>query len=279
MPAQGIGGRRRQIGYRYIHALTIGTQEMLSQRQYITMPFPQGRQPRLRDVQAIQQIETETAGGNGMLEIDVGRRHQAYIHGNRFARTDAHHLALLQHPQQLNLHGQRQVADFIQKQRAAMGGLEPAFAPAHRTGKRTGLMTEQFAFREVIADGAAIDREKRTGAAAQLMNVPRHQFLAGAGLTADEHRRLAGRQYFNVAQQVTRCRIGKNQRLRSDRQGLGVAAFQRQQSRMFLRVCGHGIPQCKNTFSAIVNLQSMMAPCYGHQGSFRRNLKTERYAF
>ena len=39
----------------------------------------------------------------------------------RLERADAVHLAELEHPQQLGLHGQRQLADLVEEQRAAVG--------------------------------------------------------------------------------------------------------------------------------------------------------------
>jgi hypothetical protein len=42
----------------------------------------------------------------------------------------------LQHAQQLDLGGGRDVADFIKKDRSAIGNLEPPFAHGHRAGKR-----------------------------------------------------------------------------------------------------------------------------------------------
>ncbi|MCY1448177.1 hypothetical protein D9M71_648310 [compost metagenome] len=60
-------------------------------------------------------------GHHGIGQVDVGRRHQTNVDRNRRARAQAHHFPLLQHPQQLDLHRERQVADLVEEQGAAVG--------------------------------------------------------------------------------------------------------------------------------------------------------------
>ncbi len=69
---------------------------------------------------------------------------------------------LLQHAQQLDLHRQAHVADFIEEQRAAFGQLEPALARGHRTGERALLVTEQFALEQISGNGAAVHGDEGT---------------------------------------------------------------------------------------------------------------------
>ena len=102
--------------------------------------------------------------------------------------ADALEAAFLQYPQQLDLHLQRHVADFVQEQRAAFGKLEAAHAGGQRAGEGAFLMAEQFAFQEVGGNRAAIHRHERVpGPARQFVNVARHHFLAGAGLAEYQH--------------------------------------------------------------------------------------------
>jgi hypothetical protein len=49
---------------------------------------------------------------------------------------------LLQHPQELGLHGGWHVADFIKKNGAAIGQLESPLAAAHGAGKRSFFVAE-----------------------------------------------------------------------------------------------------------------------------------------
>ena len=71
-----------------------------------------------------------------LLEVAVGRRDDADVDLDRLAAADALELALLQHAQQLDLHLQRQVADLVEEQRAAVGQLEAPEPARHRAGER-----------------------------------------------------------------------------------------------------------------------------------------------
>ena len=104
------------------------------------------------------------------------------------------HGFFLNDAQQLDLHVQRQIRDFIEKQRAALRGLNEALLVADRAGKAAALMAEEFAFHEFRGNGAAIDRyEGAIAPRAGFMNEFRHQFLAGAGFPENVYRRLAAR--------------------------------------------------------------------------------------
>ncbi len=61
--------------------------------------------------------------------------------------------ALLQHAQQLGLHRQGDLADLVEKDRAAVRQLEPALALADRAGERSFLVAEQLALQQAIRGG------------------------------------------------------------------------------------------------------------------------------
>ena len=88
------------------------------------------------DVEPVEQVAAKLPVRDGLLQIHVGRGNHAHVDRHAGARTEPHDLALLQHAQQLDLHRQRQVADLVEKQRAAVRGLEPAGLRAERAGTR-----------------------------------------------------------------------------------------------------------------------------------------------
>ncbi|MNV48309.1 hypothetical protein D3C71_1402080 [compost metagenome] len=81
-------------------------------------------------------------------------------------RAQALQLAALQHAQQLGLHRQRQLADFIEKQRAAIGALELALALADGAGEGAAHMAKQLAFDQRIGQGRAVHADQRPAGAA-----------------------------------------------------------------------------------------------------------------
>ncbi|MNL22668.1 hypothetical protein D3C87_1440240 [compost metagenome] len=118
----------------------------------------------------------------------MGRRNDAHVDALGLVAAHALEGALLQHAQQLDLHRQRHVADFIEEQGAAVGQFESTGAAGDRPGEGALLMTEQLAFQQLGRDRPAVDRhERRFTALGMVMQVARNHFLAGAGLTEDQH--------------------------------------------------------------------------------------------
>ena len=64
---------------------------------------------------------------------------------------------LLHGAQELRLQGQRQLADLVEEQGAAVRQREGAVARAHGAGERATFVTEQFAAGELRNDGRAVD--------------------------------------------------------------------------------------------------------------------------
>jgi hypothetical protein len=114
-------------------------------------------------------------------------------------RAQALQLAALQHAQQLGLHGQRELADLVQEQRALMRLLELAAALAQRSREGPAHMAEQLALDQVVGQGRAVDADHGLVGTARLrMHGLGHQLLAGAGLAGDEHAKIAGGDQGNV---------------------------------------------------------------------------------
>ena len=112
----------------------------------------------------------------------------------RPAAADGLELLFLQDAEQLDLHVERQFADLVEEQRAAIGQLEAADAALERAGECALDVSEQLAFDQPGGDRAAVDFHERmlvTRAAA--VDGARDQFLAGAGLAEDQDRGVGRR--------------------------------------------------------------------------------------
>ena len=102
--------------------------------------------------------------------------------------ADALELRDLQHAQQLRLQRRRQLADLVEEQRAAVGDSPAcprlvATAPvnAPRSWPNSSRLEQRFGERR------AVDRDERAaGAAAVLVERPRHELLAGPRLAGDQ---------------------------------------------------------------------------------------------
>ena len=125
---------------------------------------------------------------------------------------------------------QRQVGDFVQEQRAALGGLDQALLVGHRAGEAALLVAEQLAFHQLGRDRAAVHRHERPIAArAGFVDQVRDQFFAGAGFAIDMYRRLAACDAFDhLAQLFHRARAAEQFDLRQLQRVLaGLAELQR----------------------------------------------------
>ncbi len=128
----------------------------------------------------------------------------AHIDRDRAAAAYPDDRALFQHPQQPGLQRQRHLADFIEKQRAAMCRFKQSCtAAAARAGERAIFIAEQFRLQQGFRQRAAIDCHKRSlgarmhgqAACGFAMDGLRHQFLAAAGFAMYQYRgRRTGEQ-------------------------------------------------------------------------------------
>ena len=78
------------------------------------------------DAQPVGQVLAELTLGDPLLQVGVGGGEHADIHRLRPRLADGHDLALLEEAQQLRLDVERQVADFVEEQRAAGGRADQA---------------------------------------------------------------------------------------------------------------------------------------------------------
>ncbi len=78
------------------------------------------------DVEPVVEVLAESSGRHLRVEVAVRRRHDPRVHGQQAGRADPGHMALLEHAEQLGLRRERQLADLIEEQRAALGRLERA---------------------------------------------------------------------------------------------------------------------------------------------------------
>ena len=113
------------------------------------------------------------------------------VGADQFLSADAAEFAGVEHAQQLRLGGERQLADLVEEQRAAVGDLEQPELASDAAGEGAALVAEQLAFGERLGDGGAIQLHERLARARRaLVHEARGQFLADAGVAVEQHRRV-----------------------------------------------------------------------------------------
>ena len=134
--------------------------KMVGQQAQVTVALAQRCGDHLQDIEPVIQVFAKTAVANCRLQVDVGCGQDPNIHRDRLAATDPFDVFFLEKAQQVGLQLQRQVANFIQKQRAAMSRLDAPDLALVRPGERALFMAEQFGLDQVFGDGPTIDRDK-----------------------------------------------------------------------------------------------------------------------
>src|SRR4051812_24466729 len=100
------------------------------------------------DVQAVIQIGAEAPFCDRRLEVVMSGGYHTNIHTLRTGGAHALEFPFLQHTKELHLNLLRQITDFVQENRAAVGQLEAPLSHPHGASERALLMAEQFAFDE-----------------------------------------------------------------------------------------------------------------------------------
>src|ERR1700751_5047543 len=115
---------------------------MACQERNIFLALSERRNLNWKDVQAVKKVLAKATGGNGLLQIAVGGANDANVGVPRAIIADTLIFFLLQKAQQVALHVQRELADFVQKQRALFRGLDPTGPIFDGPGKGTAHVSE-----------------------------------------------------------------------------------------------------------------------------------------
>src|SRR5436190_1392297 len=75
--------------------------------------------------------------------------------------ADSSHLVSLEHAQELGLQLERQLADLVEEQRAAIGLFDPSDPSAVRAGERAALMPEELGLHERRRHRGAVEDHQR----------------------------------------------------------------------------------------------------------------------
>ena len=98
----------------------------LPNRLDVRAPLPQRRHGNDDDAQAIEEILAELALRHALLQVDIGCRDDADVHAGRPRFPDRQDLSLFEEAEELRLHVDRQVADLVEEDRAALRGADDA---------------------------------------------------------------------------------------------------------------------------------------------------------
>src|SRR5207253_9538493 len=154
-----------ELLFRQPEALAGIFNKMLRHLRNVFAPLAQGWQTDLQDSYAVIKVFAEASLDHVCFQVLVGSCDYPDIDCQRLITADTFELFFLQYSQELGLGFERHVTDLIEKERAAVGGFELAFAARHRAGKSALLMAEQLAFNQLTCERRASYRNKRLACA------------------------------------------------------------------------------------------------------------------
>ena len=164
---------------------------MRGKERNIFAPVTQRRDADRHRVQAEQQVLAEAARPHLGVRIRVRGGDQPRVHAPGARRSDALHLAGLEHPQQLGLLRGREIGYFVEKQRATVGELEAPGAIGLGVGERPLHVAEQLTLEQSVGNPAHVHRDERAVRAGRGGVQPtRHDLLASAVLSQHQHVRI-----------------------------------------------------------------------------------------
>src|SRR5204863_7152510 len=109
----------------------------------------------------------------------------------------------LERAQQFRLHRERELANLVEEQGAALRHLENARLRLDGAGKGAAYVTEQLALEQRVDDRRTVDRHERpVPPRARLMKRARGELFSGPGLAADQDDLRVRRQALNQAEDL-----------------------------------------------------------------------------
>src|SRR5271157_592873 len=158
-------------------------------------------------IEAIEEIPPESSAPDRRFEIVMRRGDDTRAGVPDLGLAQATELTELKEAQERPLQRSRHVRDLVEKQRSTVGGFDEPSLRARGAGKRAPGVPKQGAFEKSLREDRAVDRhEPARRALASGVDGPGHEFLAGAGLPADQYRYVAFRRAARGRAQPTRGR-------------------------------------------------------------------------
>ena len=123
---------------------------MIYQERYILTAHSQRREIDRDNVNPKEEILPNFTGFNHFPEVAVGGRDEPEIRFPGLAVPDRKVNAVVDCPQQLDLHIQAQFCDFIEKKSPLVGAVQVSGGIRVRAGKSAFLMPEEFTFKQML---------------------------------------------------------------------------------------------------------------------------------
>ena len=117
----------------------VPVREVGDEERDVGRPLPERRHFDREHAQPIEEIGPKRTARHGRFQVPVRGGNDADVHLDGACRAEALEFPFLENPKQGQLRVGRKIADLVEEDRAAVGDLEAAEAPAQRPGERSLL--------------------------------------------------------------------------------------------------------------------------------------------
>ncbi len=180
---------------------------MAYQNRYVGGALAQRRRKDGKNLEPVKKIVAELFLSDHFSQVAIRRGDQPHVHVDGPRAAQPLDLALLQGAQKFRLQVERQLAHFVEEERAFVRQLQAAHLAHDGAGECAFLMAKELAFEQAGGDGGAIQLDKGALAArAQPVDGARQQLLAGSRLALDQHGGIGRGHRLNLAQHVAQAR-------------------------------------------------------------------------
>ncbi|MCY1355441.1 hypothetical protein D9M69_418610 [compost metagenome] len=204
---QGALGVGRQAQAAQPQARAVEFEEMPGQHQHVATALAQRRDVHGVDRQPVVEVGAKAPGAHLFPQPPVGRGDHPHVDVARLVGAQALDLAVLQSAQQLGLDRQRQLADLVEEQRAAVGRLETPWPRLPGAGEGTLGVAEQLALGQGLGQRRAVHVDQRLARTRRMAVQPAgEQLLAHPGLALQQHRQVGVGDHRQLVEQLAQHR-------------------------------------------------------------------------
>ena len=207
MPSQQLAGITTQRDIAFTHLDRERPDERVGEEQHIVVPFPERGQMHVKHAQPVEEVTAEPPGGHVGRQIAVRRGDQADIGLQRCCPTEPLELSLLQHTEELDLHGGGEFADLVEKERSVGRQFKAPGLLTVRTGEGAPLVAKELRLQEGVGQCRAVDRDEGpVGPGTGVVNRTGDQFLPRPALSSEQHGRFRARHLSRPGERLAQQR-------------------------------------------------------------------------
>jgi len=185
--SEGVHGIGRDVLDAFVELAAEALDEVADEERKIFGAFAKSGDLDGENVQAVKEVAAKGALGDKLCEVLIGGGDNADVHALGAVAAEAFEFLLLEDAKEFGLEFQGKVADFIEKESAAVGELEAANFLADGAGESAALVAEEFGFEKAAGNGGAIDFDE--GAIAtrtEIVDGAGEEFFPSAGFAEEE---------------------------------------------------------------------------------------------